>query len=161
MKEAGRARAQAMCICAFGQDATDACIVEEDRGPNTACLAALMPEEGERLDCLADYRWQEARCFGVCRGDPPVCLAKVECPPARVPAVEEYCRRGFCLSDQQLLRPDQFCDGAFDCQDGSDEQNCASVPGMFQCNPETYITVDRLCDQKLDCHQGADEQFCP
>jgi hypothetical protein len=161
LKEASRARAQAMCVCAFGKDATDACIVEEDRGPNGACLAALAPQDGERFDCLAQSKWEEAQCFASCNGDTPVCLAKVECPPARTPAVEAYCSRQFCQSNQQALRPGQICDGAVDCQDLSDEVNCGGFAGMFQCDPERLIPLDKLCNQNVDCYQSPDEQFCP
>jgi hypothetical protein len=158
LKEASRARAEASCVCELGKDATETCIAEEDRGPSVACLA-LLPQEDERLDCLAKYSWRDAQCFARCKGDPPVCLARAECPPAKFPALEEYCRRRFCLSDHQPLRPAQLCDGTVDCQDLSDEY-CASTQGFF-CNPETIIPLEKVCDGVPDCYQSTDEQFCP
>ncbi|KFO88091.1 Low-density lipoprotein receptor-related protein 2, partial [Buceros rhinoceros silvestris] len=63
------------------------------------------------------------------------------------------------------------CDGAADCLDGSDEQDCGcecgSVPSVcgakkVQC-PGTHHCIPRweLCDRHQDCEDGWDEEGCP
>ncbi|XP_010131737.1 PREDICTED: very low-density lipoprotein receptor-like, partial [Buceros rhinoceros silvestris] len=66
------------------------------------------------------------------------------------------CDDGRCVSSSWR------CDGAADCLDGSDEQDCVCGAKKVQC-PGTHHCIPRweLCDRHQDCEDGWDEEGCP
>lgn len=69
------------------------------------------------------------------------------------------CRNGQCISWYFV------CDAFKNCDDGSDEDECASkwkCPSeTFQCVSDgTCLSQSKICDGRLDCADGSDETVC-
>uniref|UniRef100_H2Z4K5 EGF-like domain-containing protein n=1 Tax=Ciona savignyi TaxID=51511 RepID=H2Z4K5_CIOSA len=73
---------------------------------------------------------------------------------------EFRCKSGMCVSDSWR------CDGDNDCNDGSDEQNCAEEPvgcddDQFECfTSKRCIRMSWRCDGEPDCTDRSDEVEC-
>uniref|UniRef100_A0A803YKF3 EGF-like domain-containing protein n=1 Tax=Meleagris gallopavo TaxID=9103 RepID=A0A803YKF3_MELGA len=58
------------------------------------------------------------------------------------------------------------CDGAADCPDGSDEQDCEGcplqpcLPGQWQCRNRVCIVAEWKCNGVDDCGDSSDEDIC-
>jgi hypothetical protein len=166
LAQAGRARGQALCACAFGK-LEEGCIDDEAFVPNAACMRALASNDTEYMTCAATSLWREAECYDEqpCIGDGSfdVCPFFGPCPPAQSDGIVNYCRRHTCVLDPQVqLKSWQICDGATDCEDGSDERNCTPNAQVFECETGvSSIARQRRCDAVRDCDDGSDEQYCP
>ncbi|XP_041974623.1 putative vitellogenin receptor isoform X2 [Aricia agestis] len=75
-----------------------------------------------------------------------------------------FCLGGGCIT------ADRYCDGFYDCEDGSDENFCSShLPDAQYCN-QTHqflcgdshkcVPATWVCNNELDCDDGSDEVNC-
>ncbi|CAH2245219.1 jg24982 [Pararge aegeria aegeria] len=75
------------------------------------------------------------------------------------------CLAGGCVAQ------DKYCDGNYDCEDGSDENFCINhPPDEHYCNDtHQFMCADSLkcipsawvCNEEVDCSDGSDEVNCP
>nr|XP_037289716.1 basement membrane-specific heparan sulfate proteoglycan core protein-like isoform X7 [Rhipicephalus microplus] len=83
---------------------------------------------------------------------------KLERPLGACKHDEATCQNGKCVPRKYV------CDGDYDCDDGSDEKNCAQPslcePNEMQCDNKKCILKVYLCDGDDDCGDGTDERSC-
>ena len=71
------------------------------------------------------------------------------------------CAEGeFQCNDGGCILASWECDFIQDCDDESDEQNCAWNGDGFQCHNGKCIPSDWVCDCFDDCADNSDEQTC-
>nr|CAD7195790.1 unnamed protein product [Timema douglasi] len=80
-------------------------------------------------------------------------------PTPQCPAGQSACRTG-----NQCVSRSAICDGRYDCQDFSDEDDCARKPCSryeFRCENGPCISIRLRCDGKVDCpFDTSDELDC-
>ena len=68
-----------------------------------------------------------------------------------------------CKGQHLCISDDKFCDGKFNCPDGSDEDLsfCAggNQPGTWECTDGSFLVMDSaLCNGKINCMDSSDEK---
>lgn len=142
--------------------------------PLAECTAAVLDNFSEvatNLECLFQGYSEFFACQeeAGCNGDANACYEFLDvietCPeiPYEVNAAVQLQCYGrtlpapFACGDGTSIPETWQCDGAPDCTDGSDEQNCP----MFACGDGTEILLTEQCDGTPDCENLSDEQNCP
>lgn len=68
-----------------------------------------------------------------------------------------------CRNGKSCVHQSWICDGISDCEDNSDEDNCAGERSKcegFQCQNRLCIPKGWECDGTHDCSDGSDEDHC-
>lgn len=102
--------------------------------------------------CLLDQscaNLEELRCSDFPNLQNPLFACVAKCP--------EHPKDGFACSDGSKQPYLAVCDGAEDCDDGEDEQDCP----VYTCKDGTEIPLAApTCDGWEDCEDGSDEADC-
>ncbi|XP_075540320.1 terribly reduced optic lobes isoform X24 [Dermacentor variabilis] len=117
------------------------CVLEADG--QVTCNSCPIGFEGRRCErCAPGYeRYPPGSVDGSCH--------LKECEPGQF-----QCGDGSCIDFRRR------CDGHYDCNDYTDEQNCACGYNQFRCPDGTCLSVRKRCDGKADCIDMSDESNC-
>ncbi|XP_075744890.1 terribly reduced optic lobes isoform X30 [Rhipicephalus microplus] len=117
------------------------CVLEADG--QVTCNSCPIGFEGRRCErCAPGYeRYPPGSVDGSCH--------LKECDPGQF-----QCGDGSCINYRRR------CDGHYDCNDYTDEQNCACGYNQFRCPDGTCLSVHKRCDGKADCIDMSDESNC-
>ncbi|XP_072552989.1 basement membrane-specific heparan sulfate proteoglycan core protein [Salminus brasiliensis] len=158
-------------IKTIGKDVFVELDVGSDNNPNEAQIRDVLysvVSEGTIASYVTSVRGFQFRRLGEVKPPPLICQEE-----------EFSCDNGMCIP------VDKVCDKRLDCEDGSDEENCAPdvltttttrptttverrpVPGPGPCRGDQAmcqngecISRDYLCDGERDCSDGSDELKC-
>jgi len=174
-----------VCSCLPGAQG-DACssASTRQRSCNEAVLLAFAEGNEELIECTQVYFEDQSSCTlaAACDADALEACSAASDEGDNWTAIEMQCgtvpigiRTGIdacgmgggtlACANGEPVAVDEWCDGAENCADGSDELGCTPTdpggrPTQFPCSNGDVLELDALCDGVDDCPDGYDEKVC-